>query len=67
MTTTRKVVLVGAGHAHIEVLRQWALRPPRGSELTLVVDRNPSVYSGMVPGLIAGQYMPKDIAYSGPS
>lgn len=61
MTTTRKVVLVGAGHAHIEVLRQWALRPPRGSELTLVVDRNPSVYSGMVPGLIAGQYMPKDI------
>jgi selenide,water dikinase len=51
-----RVVLVGAGHAHVEVLRRWALRPPAGARLTLVVDRDRALYSGMVPGLVAGRY-----------
>jgi selenide,water dikinase len=50
------VVLVGGGHAHIQVLKRWAMRPVAGARLTVVVDRPVAVYSGMVPGFVAGQY-----------
>lgn len=65
MTTMRRVVLVGAGHAHVEVIREWAKRPPERAELVLVVDRNPAIYSGMVPGMIAGQYRACDLEIDG--
>ncbi|HZV95659.1 MAG TPA: selenide, water dikinase SelD [Candidatus Nitrosocosmicus sp.] len=50
------LVLVGGGHAHVQVLRAWAMRPLPGIRLTVVVDRPTAVYSGMVPGFVAGQY-----------
>src|SRR5512147_1577337 len=50
------VVLVGCGHTHIQVLKRWAMRPVAGARLTVVVDRPVAVYSGMVPGFVAGQY-----------
>lgn len=55
--TTRlpRVVLVGGGHTHVQVLRRHAMKP-FAAELTLVVDDPVAVYSGMVPGLVAGQY-----------
>ncbi len=56
MSALRRVVLAGAGHSHIEVLRRWALQPPTGASLTLLVDSATAVYSGMVPGFVAGQY-----------
>jgi selenide,water dikinase len=52
----REVVLVGAGHTHVEVLRAWGRAPEPWTRLTLVVDRETSLYSGMVPGFVAGQY-----------
>jgi len=52
----RQLVLVGAGHAHVQVLRAFAMRPEPGVELTLVVDRPEALYSGMVPGFVAGDY-----------
>ena len=55
------LVLVGGGHAHIQVLRRWAMVPVPGVRLTLVVDRPIAVYSGMVPGLVAGQYSRQDL------
>lgn len=52
----REVVLVGGGHAHIEVIRRWGIEPIPDTRLT-VFDPNPRpVYSGMVPGFVAGQY-----------
>jgi selenide,water dikinase len=51
------LVLVGGGHAHIQVLTRWAMGPVPGARLTLVVDRPIAVYSGMVPGFVAGQYL----------
>lgn len=51
----KHVVLVGAGHAHIQVLDAFAGSPP-DARLTLVVDTPIAVYSGMVPGFVAGQY-----------
>ena len=50
------LVLVGGGHAHVQILRAWAMRPVAGMHLTVVVDQPVAVYSGMVPGFVAGQY-----------
>jgi selenide,water dikinase len=55
------LVLVGGGHAHIQVLRRWAMAPVSGCRLTLMVDRPVAVYSGMVPGFVAGQYARGDL------
>ena len=50
------LVLVGGGHAHVQVLRSWAMRPEPGVRLSVVLDTPVAVYSGMVPGFVAGQY-----------
>jgi selenide,water dikinase len=55
------LVLVGGGHAHIQVLKRWAMASVAGARLTLVVDRPVAVYSGMVPGFVAGQYSRDDL------
>lgn len=52
----KRLVLAGGGHAHVEVLRDLALRPDASLEVTLVTPYPWLTYSGMVPGLIAGHY-----------
>lgn len=53
---TSDLVLVGGGHAHVQVLKAFAMRPLAGVRVTIVVDTPIAVYSGMVPGYVAGQY-----------
>ena len=55
------LVLVGAGHAHVQVLRRFAMAPVAGVRLTLVVDQPEAVYSGMVPGFVAGDYRESEL------
>jgi len=50
------LVLLGAGHAHVEVLRRFALRPQRRVRLTLIAREPHTPYSGMLPGLIRREY-----------
>ena len=50
------IVLLGAGHAHVEVLRRFAMRPEPGVRLTLIGREPRTPYSGMLPGLIRGDY-----------
>jgi selenide,water dikinase len=57
----QEVVLVGGGHSHVQVLRHLAMKPLSDSRLTVVVDRPVAVYSGMVPGFVAGQYRAEEL------
>src|SRR5919199_2559675 len=50
------ILLLGAGHAHVEVLRRFAMRPEPGVRLTLIGREPETPYSGMLPGLIRGDY-----------
>ena len=50
------LVLAGGGHAHVEVLRRLAMRPIPGLRVTLISRARTSIYSGMMPGHIAGRY-----------
>jgi pyridine nucleotide-disulfide oxidoreductase family protein len=52
----KRLVLLGGGHAHIEVLRVLADQPVAGWEITLVSPFERQLYSGMVPGVVAGHY-----------
>ncbi len=51
-----ELILVGGGHSHVQVLRRFGMAPRSDVRLTVIVDRPIAVYSGMVPGYVAGQY-----------
>lgn len=52
----RDLVLVGGGHAHVEVLRRLAEDPIPGIRSLLISPEAHTPYSGMLPGLVAGLY-----------
>jgi pyridine nucleotide-disulfide oxidoreductase family protein len=52
----RRLLLIGAGHAHALVLADWSQRPLPDIELVLVATDPCAPYSGMVPGWLAGTY-----------
>ena len=58
------LLLAGGGHSHALLLKRWAMRPQQRPQLsiTLVNRTSTSLYSGMVPGLIAGLYQRDELA-----
>jgi len=52
----KRLVLLGGGHSHVEVLRRFGSEPVTDVELVLVSPYPDSPYSGMLPGWIAGHY-----------
>jgi selenide, water dikinase len=53
---TTDLVLLGAGHAHLEALRRFAMRPERGVRLTLIAREPETLHPGMLAGLLRGRY-----------
>lgn len=56
----KRLVLIGGGHSHVEVLRSFGKAPAPGVELVLVSPHPDAPYSGMLPGWIAGHYSRED-------
>lgn len=52
----KRILLVGGGHAHLAVLRSLVKEPLHGARFALVSPRAKQIYSGMLPGVIAGHY-----------
>lgn len=52
----KRLILAGGGHAHLHVLKSLARRAWPGVEVVLVTPHARQVYSGMLPGWIAGHY-----------
>ena len=48
---TRRLVLLGGGHAHVHVLQALAREPLPDADVMLVTPFERQLYSGMVPGL----------------
>ncbi|AII42224.1 hypothetical protein KR100_02245 [Synechococcus sp. KORDI-100] len=58
MSSQGALLLAGGGHSHALLLKRWAMHPrTRPKRALILVNRSSTaLYSGMVPGLIAGLY-----------
>lgn len=52
----KHLVLLGAGHAHVHVLQGLAKNRPADLDITVIAPYPRQLYSGMVPGFVAGHY-----------
>lgn len=52
----KRLLLLGGGHAHVQVLADLARQGLPGWAVTLVTPHARQIYSGMLPGWVAGHY-----------
>lgn len=52
----KRLVLLGGGHSHVEVIRRLGMAPPPDTRIVLVSTGRYTPYSGMLPGYAAGHY-----------
>ena len=62
----RRLLLLGAGHAHLFVLKRLVEAPLAGVAVTLVAPFPHHHYSGMVPGYLQGTYEEAELAFDLP-
>ena len=60
----RHLLLAGGGHAQLSLLERLRSQRPEGWEVTLLSPYPRLIYSGMLPGWIAGHYAVADFAIS---
>ncbi len=52
----KRLLLIGGGHAHVEVLRSFGEQRLEGAQIVVATPYPWLTYSGMVPGFVAGHY-----------
>jgi pyridine nucleotide-disulfide oxidoreductase family protein len=52
----KRLLLLGGGHSHLRVMAQLARRPLEGWQVELLTPSPRQIYSGMLPGWVAGHY-----------
>lgn len=67
MNTDFDLLLAGAGHSHLGVLRHWAVRDRPMGRIGLVSAEPNAWYSGMMPGLVAERYQARQCRVALPS
>ena len=58
LQTNNRLVLIGGGHAHAQVIKALKIRP-QNLHVTVIDIAKSVSYSGMVPGCVAGLYTPE--------
>lgn len=58
---SKTIVLLGIGHTHAHLVKQWAMTPLPDVNLVCVTDQWLATYSGMLPGVLAGDYLPNQM------
>lgn len=58
-----RLVLVGAGHAHMTIMDNIAAIRAKGHEVIVIGPGERHYYSGMGPGMLGGDYKPQDISF----
>lgn len=62
----KKLVFLGAGHAHLYALAAFKASPRIDTDIHLITPYDHMVYSGMVPSMVAGHYSADDCTISLP-
>lgn len=57
---SHEIVLIGAGYAHLHVIRMWRTQPIPDCRLTLISPEPVCAYSAMLPGAVVGAYSPDE-------
>lgn len=57
----RQLVLIGAGHTHLQILKWWRAKPFQRTELTMVTAFGQAAFSSMLPATLAGLYRPEEM------
>ena len=52
----KHLVLIGGGHSHLAVLKQFGMKPVPGLAITLISKEIEAPYSGAMPAYLSGQY-----------
>jgi NADH dehydrogenase FAD-containing subunit len=60
----KQLVIVGAGHAHLTILKNLQEFKKAGHDVTVVSSSSLHYYSGMGPGMLSGIYRPEEIRFN---
>ncbi|MFZ5766806.1 MAG: NAD(P)/FAD-dependent oxidoreductase [Thermodesulfobacteriota bacterium] len=61
---SKRLVLIGGGHAHMVTLANLNAFVRKGYEVTVIQPSEYHYYSGMGPGMLGGTYRPDDIRFA---